>query len=96
MDRISCRALQNMWPQALPGFKVDVFASNLENPREIRTAPNGDIFVAEMEAGDIKVFRGMAADGKPQQTVGLRQRPERALRHRLLPAGSESAMDLRR
>jgi glucose/arabinose dehydrogenase len=58
---------QNAWPQALPGFKVDVFASNLDNPREIRTAPNGDIFVAEMQAGDIKIFRGMTSDGKPQQ-----------------------------
>jgi glucose/arabinose dehydrogenase len=60
---------QNAWPQTLPGFKVDVFASNLDNPREIRTAPNGDIFVAEMSAGDIKIFRGMTADGKPEQTA---------------------------
>jgi glucose/arabinose dehydrogenase len=56
------------WPQTLPGFKVQLFASDLNNPREIRTAPNGDIFVAEMRAGDIKIFRGMTADGKPQQT----------------------------
>ena len=58
----------NAWPQTLPGFKVDVFASNLQGPREIRTAPNGDIFVAEMREGDIKIFRGMTPDGKPQQT----------------------------
>ena len=31
----------------------------------IRTAPNGDIFVAETEAGKIMVFRGMTAEGKP-------------------------------
>jgi glucose/arabinose dehydrogenase/mono/diheme cytochrome c family protein len=59
---------QNAWPQALPGFKVELFASGLENPRLIRTAPNGDIFVAEMRAGNIKIFRGMTSDGKPQQT----------------------------
>jgi glucose/arabinose dehydrogenase len=59
----------NMWPQTLPGFKVDVFASDVENPREIRTAPNGDIFVAEMNPGNIKIFRGIGADGKPQQTA---------------------------
>jgi glucose/arabinose dehydrogenase len=58
----------NAWPQTLPGFKVDIFAGNLKNPREIRTAPNGDIFVAETGPGDIKIFRGMTADGKPQQT----------------------------
>lgn len=59
---------QNAWPQTLPGFKVELFAGNLENPREIRTAPNGDIFVAEMKAGKILIFRGMTADGKPQQS----------------------------
>lgn len=57
----------NAWPQTLPGFKVELFASDLHNPRNIVTAPNGDIFVAEMRAGDIKVFRGMTAEGKPQQ-----------------------------
>ncbi len=59
---------KDAWPQALPGFKVDLFAEGLNGPRLIRTAPNGDIFVAEMRAGDIKIFRGMTNDGKPQQT----------------------------
>jgi glucose/arabinose dehydrogenase len=58
---------QNAWPEAPDGFKVEQFASNLDNPRLMRTAPNGDIFLAEMKAGDIKVFRGMTADGHPQQ-----------------------------
>src|SRR5580704_13770645 len=30
-----------------PGFKIEQFASGLENPRLIRVAPNGDIFIAE-------------------------------------------------
>ena len=38
-------------------------------PRKIITAPNGDFFVAGMKAGEIKVFRGITADGKPQQTA---------------------------
>ena len=59
---------KDAWPKTLPGFKVDLYAEGLHNPRELRTAPNGDIFVAEMRAGDIKIFRGMTADGKPQQT----------------------------
>lgn len=65
------------WPKVLPGFKVELFASDLDNPRLARTAPNGDVFVAETHAGDIKVFRGMSADGKPQETEtfasGLKQ-----------------------
>jgi glucose/arabinose dehydrogenase len=67
----------SVWPVTLPGFKVELFATGLENPRLLRAAPNGDIFLAESEAGRIKVFRGMTADGKAQQTEvfasGLKQ-----------------------
>src|SRR3984885_6586930 len=38
-------------PQTLPGFKVEQFATGLENPRLMRMAPNGDIFLAESSAG---------------------------------------------
>ena len=58
----------NAWPQAPKGFKVDLYATGLDNPRLMRTAPNGDIFLAESESGKIKVFRGVGPDGKPQQT----------------------------
>jgi glucose/arabinose dehydrogenase len=55
------------WPKTLPGFSVQQYASGLKNPRLIVTAPNGDFFLAESDAGDVKVFRGITADGKPQQ-----------------------------
>ena len=58
---------ENVWPVTLPGFKVEQFAAGLDNPRLLRTAPNGDIFLAEMEPGRILVFRGMTSDGKPEQ-----------------------------
>jgi glucose/arabinose dehydrogenase len=54
----------NAWPIAPKGFKVELYASDLDNPRLLRTAPNGDLFLAESETGKIKVFRGVAADGK--------------------------------
>jgi len=57
----------NAWPQAPAGFKVDLYATGLDEPREIRTAPNGDLFVAETHLGQIKIFRGRDKDGKPQQ-----------------------------
>jgi glucose/arabinose dehydrogenase len=67
----------NAWPQAPKGFKVELYASNLENPRLLRTAPNGDIFLANSEAGKITVFRGVDKDGHPEQTsvfaTGLHQ-----------------------
>src|SRR5581483_1038901 len=48
-------------PQVPDGFKIELFAEGLSGPRIIRTAPNGDIFVAEPREGRIRVLR--AADG---------------------------------
>ena len=58
---------ENAWPVAPAGFKVGMYAGGLDGPRLLRTAPNGDIFLAESESGRIRVFRGMTSDGKPEQ-----------------------------
>src|SRR3954471_21732957 len=52
------------WPQPPAGFKVDLYADGLDTPRLIRVAPNGDAFVVESEAGELRVFRGLLASGK--------------------------------
>ena len=39
------------------GFSVEVFTSELQAPRKMVVAPNGDIFVAETSSGRIKVMR---------------------------------------
>jgi glucose/arabinose dehydrogenase len=44
------------------GFKVEVFTRDVEGPRVMRVAPNGDIFVSESRQGRVKVLRP-AADG---------------------------------
>lgn len=65
------------FPKTLPGFKVNAYATDLNNPRELRTAPNGDVFLAEQDHGDVKVFRGVTNDGKAEQVStfvsGLKQ-----------------------
>jgi glucose/arabinose dehydrogenase len=58
---------QGAWPQAPKGFKVELYATGLDNPRLIRTAPNGDIFLAESQTGKIRIFRGVKKDGTPNQ-----------------------------
>jgi len=59
----------NAMPQAPAGFKVGMYVGEgLTNPRQIRVAPNGDYFVADTNAGDLKIFRGITADGKPEQS----------------------------
>jgi glucose/arabinose dehydrogenase/cytochrome c5 len=59
---------ESAWPQAPKGFKVQLYATGLENPRLIRTAPNGDFFVAETSSNQVLVFRGITPDGKPKLT----------------------------
>ena len=65
------------WPKAPAGFNVQQYATGLDNPRLIRTAPNGDIFLAESSSGKIRVFRGVNSEGKPEQAgvfaTGLNQ-----------------------
>ncbi len=59
---------KDAWPKVPPGFRVQLYASGLDNPRLMRTAPNGDVFLAESDSGKIKVFRGVTPDGKAQTT----------------------------
>ena len=67
-DEVAHRsATEGMLPQAPPGFHVNLFGTGLREPRVIRVAPNGDIFVVETRAGQVRVFRGIGADGKPQK-----------------------------
>jgi glucose/arabinose dehydrogenase len=56
-------------PQAPAGFKVNLFAEGLDTPRVIRAAPNGDMFLAESGSGQIRVYRGITAQGQPAQTA---------------------------
>ena len=84
------------WPKAPAGFEVQQYATGLQNPRKIVTAPNGDLFIAESGAGRIHVLRGITPDGHPVQDSVFAIGPAPALRHRLLPARAEPAVGLRR
>src|SRR5271165_6403315 len=68
---------ENAWPQAPAGFKVELYASGFNQPRQIRLAPNGDFFIAASRSGEIKVVRGRNSEGKPDQietfATGLKQ-----------------------
>jgi glucose/arabinose dehydrogenase len=55
------------WPKTLPGFKVEQYYTGLDQPRLIRTAPNGDLFVAISYQNKVMVFRGVDAKGKPKE-----------------------------
>ena len=57
----------SLTPQVPDGFKIELFADGLNGPRRMRVAPNGDIFIAETRAGQIRVLR--AADREPRAAV---------------------------
>lgn len=60
-----------------PGFSAEVFTDELQAPRKMKVAANGDIFVVETQNGRIKVMRpnsdGTAPDSIDVFAQGLRQ-----------------------
>jgi glucose/arabinose dehydrogenase len=59
---------EHAWPEAPPGFVVQLYATDLSNPRLVRTARNGDVFVAESHGGEVRVLRGTSAEGRALQS----------------------------
>jgi len=55
-------------PVSPDGYAVSLFATGLENPRMIRVAPNGDLFVAESRAGRVTVIRAAPGAQKAEVT----------------------------
>ena len=53
-------------PRVPAGFRIEEYASGLRDPRVLLTAPNGDIFVSESRADQIRVLRDKDGDGKPE------------------------------
>jgi glucose/arabinose dehydrogenase len=48
------------------GFDVKLWAKELENPRLVTVAPNGDVFVVESIPNRIRLLRDADGDGKPE------------------------------
>src|SRR6266436_4068696 len=61
-------------PRVPAGFKIELYASSFRDPRFLLTAPNGDIFVVESRANQIKVLRDANGDGKPDVTETFSER----------------------
>src|SRR5213076_1154873 len=51
-----------------------LYATGFRDPRFLLSAPNGDIFVVESRANQIKVLRDTNDDGKPDVTEILAQK----------------------
>jgi len=67
---------QGALPKVPDGFAVQVFASGLDQPRIMRLAPNGDIFLAESGSGRVLVFPANAtAPARPEVFAEGLERP---------------------
>ena len=60
---------QGMAPKVPEGFAVQVFARGFKQPRTLRVAPNGDVFLSESGTGRVLVFRGSAASAPAKAEV---------------------------
>ena len=58
----------NAQPQVPPGFKIELYATGFRDPRFLLNAPNGDVFVVESRANQIKALHDSNGDGKPDVT----------------------------
>jgi glucose/arabinose dehydrogenase len=70
------------------GFKVDVFARDLQGPRTMRLAPNGDILLAEMRSGRILVMRPSASGATAASTEVFAQGLNLPFGMALYPSGA--------
>ena len=55
-------------PRVPPGFKIELYATGFRDPRFLLSALNGDLFVVESRANQIKALRDSNGDGKPDVT----------------------------
>lgn len=72
-----------------PGFTVKQFASGLSNPRIVRTAPNGDIFVSETAQNRIRIFRANDGADTPSENRVFAQGLNRPFGIAFYPAGDD-------
>jgi glucose/arabinose dehydrogenase len=57
-------------PAVPEGFNAQLVASGLEGPRVIRTAPNGDLFFANSDIGEIRILKlSENMDGEAETTL---------------------------
>ena len=80
---------EGAWPKVPEGFKVEEFAAGLERPRLIRTAPNGDLFVAESYAGRVRVLRAAAGAGRAETSEVFAEGLRRPFGIAFYPPGPE-------
>ena len=76
-------------PLVPAGFRVEEFASGFKNPRLLRVAPNGDLFVAESRANLIRVIRPTKDGGRAEVNEIFADNLKRPFGIAFYPAGPD-------
>ena len=63
----SAKPPEGFLPTAPAGFRVNIYAKEFKYPRFLAVAPNGDIFLADLGAGQVIVLRDPQHTGSAQQ-----------------------------
>ena len=80
---------QDAWPKAPAGFEVTLYINGLDNPRRLRRAPSGDLFVAEVQTGKIEIFRGIDRTGHPRRIAVFASGLDRPFGMNFYPPGPD-------
>src|SRR3989442_6873465 len=62
-------------PKVPAGFTVDIYADNIQGPRMMEWAPNGDLFVSQTSTNTVVVLRDTNNDSPPDQRNVFLQGP---------------------
>jgi glucose/arabinose dehydrogenase len=71
------------------GFKIEQYASGFRDPRFLLTAPNGDIFVTESDANEIKVLRPHQGGASEAAVVFAKEGLKQPFGMAFFPPGSD-------
>src|SRR5207244_11205980 len=81
-------------PKVPAGFSVDIYADNIQGPRMMEWAPNGDLFVSQTSTNTVAVLRDTNNDGSSDQRHVFLQGPpppQRARGPEPAPGGARGA-----
>ena len=76
-------------PRVPRGFHVERLSAELEAPRIVRVAPNGDIFIAETAAGRVRVLHAPEGTSRPDRLETFASRLNEPFGIAFYPAGPD-------
>jgi glucose/arabinose dehydrogenase len=71
-----------------PGFEVTPFAAGIEGARQVRVAPNGDVFVTSQQSGRVFVLRSPAGASKVSEVQTFAEGLKQPFGIAFFPSGS--------